>query len=106
MADGLTEALITDLGESSPLRVVGRTSVNQYFRTKKPIREIARELNVGVVVEGTVAQSDDRLRVTANLIQVSPEKHIWAHTSSGTSETRWPCRMRSRRPLPGRSGQN
>ena len=80
MADGLTEALITDLGESSPLRVVGRTSVNQYFRTKKPIREIARELNVGVVVEGTVAQSGDRLRVTANLIQVSPEKHIWAHT--------------------------
>ena len=79
LADGMTEALITDLGQASPLRVIARTSVNQYLRTKKPVREIARELNVDVVVEGTIAQSGDHLRVTANLIQVSPEKHIWAH---------------------------
>jgi TolB-like protein/DNA-binding winged helix-turn-helix (wHTH) protein len=80
VADGMTEALITNLGQASPLRVIARTSVNQYLRTSKPVREIARELNVDVVVEGTVLQSGDRIRVTANLIQVSPEKHIWAHS--------------------------
>jgi TolB-like protein/DNA-binding winged helix-turn-helix (wHTH) protein len=79
LADGMTEALINDLGQASPLRVIARTSVNQYQKTKKPIQEIARELKVDVVVEGTIAQSGDRIRVTANLIQVSPEKHIWAH---------------------------
>jgi len=80
LADGMTEALITNLGRASPLRVIARTSVNQYEGTKKPIRVIARELNVDVVVEGTITQSGDRLRVTANLIQVSPEKHIWANS--------------------------
>jgi len=80
VAAGMTEALITNLGQASPLRVVARTSVNQYQRTKKPVREIARDLNVDVVVEGTITQSADRLRVTANLIQVFPEKHIWANS--------------------------
>jgi TolB-like protein len=80
LADGMTEALITNLGQAGPLRVIARTSVNQYRRTKKPVREIARELNVDVVVEGTITHSGDRIRVTANLIQVSPERHIWAHT--------------------------
>jgi adenylate cyclase len=79
LAEGMTEALITDLGQASPLRVIARTSVNQYQKTKKPIQQIARELKVDVVVEGMIAQSGDRIRVTANLIQVSPEKHIWAH---------------------------
>jgi DNA-binding winged helix-turn-helix (wHTH) protein/TolB-like protein len=79
LGDGMTEALITILGESSPFRVIARTSVNRYLRTKNPIREIARELAVDAVVEGTVSQSGDRVRVTANLIQVSPEQHIWAH---------------------------
>jgi TolB-like protein/DNA-binding winged helix-turn-helix (wHTH) protein len=80
LADGMTEALITNLGQASPLRVVARTSVNQYQKTEKPVREIARELNVDVLVEGTIRQSGDRVRVTANLIQVSPEKHIWANS--------------------------
>ena len=80
VADGMTEALITNLGQTSPLRVIARTSVNQYLKSKKPIRQIARELNVDVVVEGTVARSGGNIRVTANLIQVSPEKHIWAHS--------------------------
>jgi TolB-like protein/Flp pilus assembly protein TadD len=78
IADGLTETLITNLGQASALRVIARTSVNQYRGTKKPVREIARELNVDAVVEGTITQAGDRLRVTANLIQVSPEKHLWA----------------------------
>ena len=79
VADGMTEALITNLGQASSLRVIARTSVAQYLKAKKPVREIARELNVEVVVEGTISQSGDRIRVTANLIQVFPEKHIWAH---------------------------
>ena len=80
LADGMTEALITKLGESSPLRVIARTSVNQYLKTRKPIREVAQELGVDAIVEGTVSRAGDRLRVTANLIQVHPEKHIWAHS--------------------------
>jgi TolB-like protein/Tfp pilus assembly protein PilF len=80
LADGMTEALITNLGQASPLRVIARTSVNRYLRSKKTVQEIARELNVDVLVEGTITQSGDRLRVTANLIQVSPERHIWAHS--------------------------
>jgi TolB-like protein/Flp pilus assembly protein TadD len=80
LADGLTETLITSLGQSSPLRVIARTSVNQYRGTKKPIRDIARELNVDAVVEGTITRSGDRLRVTANLIQASPETHLWARS--------------------------
>jgi len=80
LGDGMTEALITSLGESSPFRVIARTSVNRYLRTKKTIREIAQELAVDAVVEGTVSHSGDRVRVTANLIQVSPEQHIWAHS--------------------------
>ena len=80
LAEGMTEALITDLGQSSPLRVIARTSVNQYQRTRKPLQEIARQLKVDLVVEGTIVQSNDRIRVTANLIQVSPEKHLWAQS--------------------------
>ena len=79
-ADGMTEALITDLGKVSALRVISRTSVMRYKDTKKPLPEIAHELQVDALVEGTVARSGDRLRITANLIQASPEKHIWAET--------------------------
>lgn len=78
LADGMTDALITYLGQVSPLRVIARTSVGQYQGTKKSVQQIARELNVDVVVEGTITHSGDRLRATANLIQVSPEQHIWA----------------------------
>jgi TolB-like protein/Flp pilus assembly protein TadD len=80
LADGLTEALITNLGQACPIRVIGRTSVIQYRGTKKPVRAIARELNVDVILEGTIAYSGERLRVTANLIQISPEKHLWARS--------------------------
>jgi TolB-like protein/DNA-binding winged helix-turn-helix (wHTH) protein/Flp pilus assembly protein TadD len=77
-ADGMTEALITDLGKVRALRVISRTSVMRYKDTKKPLPEIARELQVDALVEGTVARSGDRLRITANLIQASPERHLWA----------------------------
>ena len=77
-ADGMTEALITDLGKIGQLRVISRTSVMKYKGTKKSLREIAGELQVDVLVEGTVARSGDRVRITANLVQASPEMHLWA----------------------------
>ena len=79
-ADGMTEELTTDLGKISALRVISRTSAMRFKDTKKPLREIARELNVDAVVEGTVARSGSHLRVTANLVQAFPEKHLWAES--------------------------
>jgi TolB-like protein/DNA-binding winged helix-turn-helix (wHTH) protein/Flp pilus assembly protein TadD len=79
-ADGMTEALITDLGKVGALRVISRTSVMRYKDTKKPLPEIARELQVDALVEGTVERSGDRLRITANLVQASPERHLWAES--------------------------
>lgn len=83
LADGMTDALITSLGQESPLRVIARTSVGRYQRTKKSVQQIARELNVDLIVEGTISQTRDRVRATASLIQVSPEKHIWARSYEG-----------------------
>ena len=79
-ADGMTEALITDLGKISALRVISRTSVVQYKGTRKTVPEIARELNVDALIEGTVSRSGNRFRITANLVQANPEKHLWAES--------------------------
>jgi TolB-like protein/DNA-binding winged helix-turn-helix (wHTH) protein len=79
-ADGMTEALITDLGKIGSLRVISRTSVMQYKGTKKPLPEIARDLNVDAIIEGTVSRSGNHIRITANLLQASPEKHLWAQS--------------------------
>ncbi len=79
-ADGMTEELTTDLGQISALRVISRTSAMRYKNTEKPLSEIARELNVDAVLEGTVARSGSHLRVTANLVQASPEEHLWAES--------------------------
>jgi len=79
-ADGMTEALTTDLGKISALRVISRTSVMQYKGTKKPLPEIARELHVDALVEGTVLRSGNHMRITANLVQASPERHLWAES--------------------------
>src|SRR5262245_5079099 len=77
-ADGLTDALITDLAKIGTVRVTSRMSVTRYRETKKSIKEIGRELNVDAVVEGTVTYSGSRVRVTAQLIQVSTDMHLWA----------------------------
>ena len=82
-ADGMTDALIADLGQIGALRVISRTSVMAYKRVRKPLPEIARELNVEAVVEGTVLRSGDRVRITAQLIQVPDEKHLWAASYEG-----------------------
>jgi TolB-like protein/DNA-binding winged helix-turn-helix (wHTH) protein len=77
-AEGMTDELIADLAKISALRVISRTSVMQYKGTKKPIAEIARELNVDAVLEGTVTREKGRVRITAQLISTAPEKHVWA----------------------------
>src|SRR5271165_2150032 len=79
-ADGMTEALTTDLGKISALRVISRTSVMQYKGTKKPLPEIGRELQVDALVEGTVLRSGNHMRITANLVQASPERTLWAES--------------------------
>jgi len=77
-ADGLTDALITDLAKMGGVRITSRTSVMQYRGTTKTIKEIGRELNVDAIVEGTVTYAGNRVRVTAQLIQVSTDMHLWA----------------------------
>ncbi len=82
-ADGMTDELITDLAQIRALRVVSRTSVMMYKGTRKPLPQIARELNVDAVVEGSVFRSGDEVRITAQLIQVPADKHLWAESYEG-----------------------
>lgn len=82
-ADGMTDELITDLGQISALRVISRTSVMSYKRVRKPLPQIARELNVDGVVEGTVLRSGNQVRITAQLIKASDDKHLWSHSYEG-----------------------
>jgi TolB-like protein/DNA-binding winged helix-turn-helix (wHTH) protein/Tfp pilus assembly protein PilF len=77
-ADGMTEEIITKLGEVSAPRVISRQSIMQYKGSKKPLQEIARELNVDAVLEGAVERSGSRVRVRIHLDQVSPEGQLWA----------------------------
>src|SRR3984893_3241459 len=77
-ADGMTESLITELGKTSTPRVISRQSVMQYKSSKKSLQEIAGELKVDAVLEGTVERSGDRVRVTVHLSQALPERQLWA----------------------------
>ena len=82
-ADGMTDELITDLAQISALRVISRTSVMVYKGARKPLPQIARELNVDAVVEGTVLHSGDQVRITAQLIEASTDKHLWSQSYEG-----------------------
>lgn len=77
-ADGMTDALIAGLAQVRALRVISRTSILQYKRTQKPLSEIARELNVDAVVEGTVLRDGERVRITAQLVDARTDTHLWA----------------------------
>jgi TolB-like protein/Tfp pilus assembly protein PilF len=79
-ADGMTEALITNLSKIDTLRVISRTSAMQYKGTKKTLPEIAKELNVDGVVEGSVMRSGTRVRITAQLLEARTDRHVWADT--------------------------
>ena len=79
-ADGMTEALITCLAKIKALRIISRTSVMQYKKVRKPLPQIARELNVDAVIEGSVLRSGDRVRIAAQLIHAATDRHLWAES--------------------------
>jgi TolB-like protein/DNA-binding winged helix-turn-helix (wHTH) protein/Flp pilus assembly protein TadD len=81
--DGMTEELITQLGQISALRVISSTSAMLYKGVDKPVAEIARELSVQAVVEGSVLRSGDRVRITAQLIRVPADEQMWSHSYEG-----------------------
>jgi TolB-like protein/DNA-binding winged helix-turn-helix (wHTH) protein len=78
--DGMTDELITDLAKIGGLRVISRTSVMRYKGTRKALPEIAQELNVDGIVEGSVMRSGQRVRITAQLLYGPTDKHLWAET--------------------------
>jgi len=82
-ADGMTDELITNLAQISALRVISRTSVMVYKGARKPLPQIARELNVDAVIEGSVLRSGDQVRITAQLIEASTDKHLWSQSYEG-----------------------
>jgi eukaryotic-like serine/threonine-protein kinase len=82
-ADGMTEALTTDLARMESLQVISRTSTMQYKAAKKSLPVIARELNAGAVVEGSVQRFGNRVRVTAQLVRAADDRHLWAETYEG-----------------------
>jgi TolB-like protein/DNA-binding winged helix-turn-helix (wHTH) protein/Tfp pilus assembly protein PilF len=82
-ADGMTDELISALGTIHGLRVISRTSAMLYKHAHKPLPEIARELNVDAVIEGTVLRSGERVRITAQLIRANTDEHLWAQTYQG-----------------------
>jgi TolB-like protein/DNA-binding winged helix-turn-helix (wHTH) protein len=83
LADGVTDELITDLGQISALRVISKTTAMQYKGARKPLPQIARELNVDAVVEGSVLRSGDRIRIAARLVEAPTEKQLWAQNYEG-----------------------
>ena len=85
-ADGMTEAIITDLAHVGALRVISRTSVMRYKETQKTIPEIGSELGVDAIIEGTVLRIGQRVRVTTQLIEVASDRHLWADTYEGDIE--------------------
>jgi serine/threonine protein kinase/Tfp pilus assembly protein PilF len=79
-SDGMTEALIAELSKISALKVISRTSVMQYKGVKKPLPQIARELGVDGIVEGSVARDADQVRITVQLIDGRTDQHTWAES--------------------------
>jgi len=79
-ADGMTDEVITMLAKNPSLRVISRTSVMQYKRVHRPLREIARELGVDGILEGSVVRSGNRVHVTTQLIHAVSDTHLWAET--------------------------
>ncbi len=79
-ADGMTEELTANLSKIGALKVISRTSAMQYKGAKKPLPQIARELGVDAVIEGSVLRAGNRVRITAQLIQATSDKHLWAES--------------------------
>jgi TolB-like protein/Flp pilus assembly protein TadD len=98
-ADGVTEALITELAKLRGLRVVSRTSVIRYRGTKERIPQIARALRVQAIVEGSVMRAGNRLKITAQLIHASTDQHLWAAAYDGIIEEIFPLQNKIARDL-------
>jgi TolB-like protein/DNA-binding winged helix-turn-helix (wHTH) protein/Tfp pilus assembly protein PilF len=79
-AEGMTDELITDLAQLNDLRVISRTSVMRFKGAKTPLPQIARELQVDAIVEGSVVHVDTRVRVSAQLLDATSDRHLWAQT--------------------------
>jgi TolB-like protein/DNA-binding winged helix-turn-helix (wHTH) protein len=79
-SEGMTDALITDLAQIDSVKVISRTSSMQYKQTNKPLKEIAQELSVDGIIEGTVQRSGNRVRITAQLIYAPSDRHLWANS--------------------------
>jgi serine/threonine protein kinase/tetratricopeptide (TPR) repeat protein len=82
-ADGMTEELIATLAQVRALRIISRTSVMRYKRAQRPLAEIARELNVDAIVEGSVRRAGERVRITAQLVDAESDRHLWARSYEG-----------------------
>ena len=82
-SDGMTDALITDIARIGSVKVISRTSIVRYKKSEKPLPEIARELGVDGIIEGTVQRSGDRVRITAQFIHGPSDKHLWANSYEG-----------------------
>jgi serine/threonine protein kinase len=80
LADGLTDALITELAQSSGLRIISRSSVIGYRNANKPLAQIGRELNVDGIIEGTLVQSGPRVRIAAQLLDARTDRHLWTRS--------------------------
>jgi serine/threonine protein kinase/Tfp pilus assembly protein PilF len=78
--EGMADELITELAQISGLRVISRTSTMRYLRNPKPLPQIAKELDVDAVIEGSVERSGDQVRITAQLINARTDTHLWAHS--------------------------
>ena len=86
LADGMTDALITNLGRIRALRVISRQSIVRYKGSAKPLPQIARELNVDGIVEGAVVRSGNRIRITSQLLHGRTDRHLWAETYDGDAQ--------------------
>jgi serine/threonine protein kinase/Flp pilus assembly protein TadD len=86
-ADGMTEELTANLGQIRALRVISRTSAMHYKNNPKTLPQIARELHVDAVVEGSVEREGNQVRITAQLIDASTDRHLWAKTYDGASQS-------------------
>jgi TolB-like protein/DNA-binding winged helix-turn-helix (wHTH) protein/Tfp pilus assembly protein PilF len=86
LVDGMTDQLITDLARASPLRVISRTSTMQYKGTHKSLPEIAKDLNVDAIVEGSVLPSQNNVRITAQLLDARTDRHLWAQSYERSSQ--------------------
>jgi TolB-like protein/DNA-binding winged helix-turn-helix (wHTH) protein len=79
-ADGMTDELITKLAQNQALRVISRTSVMQYKKVRRPLADVARELGVDGILEGSVERSGNRIHLNAQLIYAPLERHLWAES--------------------------